>query len=188
MSVPTTQVTGHPTAIPGLILFDVTKVGDDRGYFQEKFHKEKLVAAGLPKSFSIVQNSVALNKKGVTRGIHAEPWDKYVSIINGEAFVAYVDLRKGDTFGKVVTVTLTPEKAVFVPAGVGNSYQCLTDDLYYLYSVNKHWTADAYEKYVFVNLGDPDLAITWPIPLDQAILSDKDRNHPHLKDAKPMEL
>lgn len=186
MSVPTTQVTGHKTEIPGLLIFDVTKVGDDRGYFQEKFHKAKLINAGLPESFTIVQNSVALNKKGVTRGIHAEPWDKYVSIINGEAFVAYVDLRQGETFGQVVTLTLTPEKAVFVPSGVGNSYQCLTDDLYYLYSVNKHWTEDAYEKYVFVNAGDPSLGIQWPIPLDQAILSDKDRNHPMLKDAKPM--
>lgn len=188
MSVPTTEVTGHATDIPGLMWFDVTTVGDERGWFQEKFHKAKLVAAGLPESFTVVQNSLAFNKRGVTRGFHAEPWDKYVSIINGEAFVAYVDLRKGDTFGKVVTLQLTPTKAVFVPMGVGNSYQCLTDDLYYLYSVNKHWTPDAYERYTFVNLGDPALGVTWPIPLDQAILSDKDRNHPELKDVKPMEV
>ncbi|MGH7158041.1 MAG: dTDP-4-dehydrorhamnose 3,5-epimerase family protein [Candidatus Saccharimonadales bacterium] len=188
MAVPTTEVTGHETDIPGLIIFDVTKVGDDRGYFQEKFHKVKLVAAGLPEAFNVVQNSLAFNKKGVTRGFHAEPWDKYVSVVNGEAFVAYVDLRKGDSFGKVVTLTLTPEKAVFVPAGVGNSYQCLTDDLYYLYSVNQHWTPDAYEKYTFVNLADPKLAVRWPIPLEEAILSDKDRNHPMLADVKPMEI
>lgn len=188
MGVPTTEVTGHTTEIPGLLIFDVTKVGDDRGYFQEKFHKAKLVAAGLPEVFNVVQTSVAFNKKGVTRGFHAEPWDKYVSIVNGEAFVAYVDLRKGDSFGKVVTLTLTPEKAVFVPAGVGNSYQCLTDDLYYIYSVNQHWTPDAYEKYTFVNLADPKLDVKWPIALDQAVLSDKDRNHPLLADAKPMEV
>ncbi len=188
MGVPTTEVTGHTTEIPGLIVFDVTKVGDERGWFQEKFHKAKLVAAGLPEAFTIVQNSIASNKKGVTRGFHAEPWDKYVSIINGEAFVAYVDLRKGDSFGKVVTVELTPEKAVFLPRGVGNSYQSLTDDLYYIYSVNQHWTPDAYEKYTFVNLADPEIGVKWPIPLDQAILSEKDRNHPMLKDVKPMEL
>jgi dTDP-4-dehydrorhamnose 3,5-epimerase len=188
MGVPTTEVTGQTTDIPGLIVFDVTKVGDDRGWFQEKFHKAKLVAAGLPEAFNIVQNSIAANKQGVTRGFHAEPWDKYVSIVNGEAFVAYVDLRKGDSFGKVVTVELTPEKAVFLPKGIGNSYQSLTDDLYYIYSVNQHWTPDAYEKYTFVNLADPELGVQWPIPLDQAILSDKDRNHPLLKDVKPMEL
>jgi len=184
MAVPTTEVTGHTTDIPGLLWFEVTSVGDDRGWFQEKFHKAKLVAEGLPEEFSVIQNSLAFNKQGVTRGFHAEPWDKYVSIINGKAFVAYVDLRDGDTFGKVVTLELTPNKAVFVPRGVGNSYQCLTDDLYYLYSVNQHWTADAYEKYSFVNLADPALNVAWPIPLAEAILSEKDRNHPMLKDAK----
>jgi dTDP-4-dehydrorhamnose 3,5-epimerase len=184
MAVPTTEVTAHQTEILGLLIFDVTSVGDERGWFQEKFHKAKLVAAGLPEAFNVVQNSLAFNKKGVTRGFHAEPWDKYVSIVNGKAFVAYVDLRQGDTFGKVVSLELTPEKAVFVPNGVGNSYQCLTDDLYYLYSVNQHWTPDAYEKYSFVNLADPALNIQWPIPLDQAILSDKDRHHPMLEEAK----
>ena len=188
MAVPTTEVTGHTTDIPGLIWFDVTSVGDDRGWFQEKFHKAKLVAAGLPEDFNVIQNSLAFNKRGVTRGFHAEPWDKYVSIINGKAFVAYVDLRRRDTFGKVVTLELTPEKAVFVPAGIGNSYQCLTDDLYYLYSVNQHWSPDAYEKYSFVNLADPTLAVQWPIPLAQAILSEKDKNHPLLPDVKPLEV
>ncbi|HEY2003573.1 MAG TPA: dTDP-4-dehydrorhamnose 3,5-epimerase family protein [Candidatus Saccharimonadia bacterium] len=188
MAVATTEVTGHTTEIPGLLVFDVTTVGDERGWFQEKFHKQKLVAAGLPEEFNVVQNSLAFNKRGVTRGFHAEPWDKYVSIVNGKAFVAYVDLRQGESFGRVVSLELDPQKAVFVPAGVGNSYQCLTDDLYYLYSVNQHWTPDAYEKYTFVNLGDPELDVRWPIALDKAILSDKDRNHPLLKNVKPMEV
>lgn len=184
MAVPTTEVTGHGTAIPGLLIFDVTQVGDERGYFQEKFHKAKLVAAGLPEDFNVVQNSIAFNKRGVTRGFHAEPWDKYVSVVNGKAFVAFVDLRAGDTYGKVVTLELEPTKAVYVPRGVGNSYQVLTDDLYYLYSVNQHWSADAYDKYVFANLADPEIGVEWPIPLEEAILSDKDKNHPMLKDAK----
>lgn len=188
MGVPTTEVTGQTTDIPGLIIFDVTQVGDERGWFQEKFHKAKLVAAGLPEDFNVIQNSIAFNKKGVTRGFHAEPWDKYISVINGKAFVAYVDLRKGDNFGKVVTVELTPEKAVFLPRGIGNSYQCLTEDLYYIYSVNQHWTPDAYEKYTFVNLADPEIGVTWPISLEEAILSEKDRSHPMLKDVKPMEV
>jgi dTDP-4-dehydrorhamnose 3,5-epimerase len=76
---------------------------------------------------------------------------------------------------------------MFVPTGVGNSYQCLTDDLYYLYSVNQHWTPD-YEKYSFVNLADPTLGVQWPIPLEDAILSDKDRNHPMIKDVTPLEV
>ncbi|MBI2485290.1 dTDP-4-dehydrorhamnose 3,5-epimerase family protein [Candidatus Uhrbacteria bacterium] len=177
MSVPTTQVTGHTTEISGLIVFDVTSVGDERGWFQEKYQKEKLVAAGMPESFHVVQNSLAYNKKGVTRGIHAEPWDKYVSVVTGRVFVAYVDLRKGEAFGRVVTLELDNNKAVFVPQGVGNSYQCLTDEVYYLYSVNKHWSEEAYKTATAVNLADPTLAIPWPVPLSEAIISDRDRKH-----------
>ncbi len=103
-------------------------------------------------------------------------------------FCAYVDLRKGPSFGKVVTVEITPNKAVFLPQGVANSFQTLEPDTYYLYSVNAHWSADNYDKYCFVNLADPQIGVQWPIPLDQAILSDRDKQHPPLKDVTPMEI
>jgi dTDP-4-dehydrorhamnose 3,5-epimerase len=188
-SVPTTEVTAHTTEIPGLLLFDVSYVGDERGYFQEKYQKAKLVAAGMPESFNVVQNSLSYNKqRGVTRGLHAEPWDKYITVVTGKVFVAYVDLRKGASFGKVVTSEITPKTAVFLPQGVANSFQTIEPDTYYLYSVNEHWSAENYEQYCFVNLGDPAIAIQWPIPLDEAIVSDRDRNHPKLSEIKPMEV
>jgi dTDP-4-dehydrorhamnose 3,5-epimerase len=183
MAIPTTEFTARTTDIPGLLIFDVTDVGDERGYFQEKFQKAKLVAAGMPESFNIVQNSISFNKDaGVTRGIHAEPWDKYISVVSGTVFAAYVDLRKGDSFGKVVTVEITPNVTVFLPKGVGNAFQALVPNTYYLYSVNAHWSSDNYDKYCFVNLADPELDIKWPISLDTAIMSDRDHNHPLLKD------
>jgi dTDP-4-dehydrorhamnose 3,5-epimerase len=189
MGVPTTEFTSHTTDIPGLIIFDVTSVGDERGYFQEKFQKAKLVAAGMPDEFNVVQNSLSYNKEsGVTRGVHAEPWDKYISVVTGKVFAAYVDLRAGDSFGKVVTVEITPNVTVFLPQGVGNSFQTLEPDTYYLYSVNSHWSADNYDKYCFVNLADPALDIKWPISLDGSVLSDRDRNHPLLADVKPLEV
>lgn len=185
----TTQFTGSTTDIPGLIFFDVTDVADDRGFFQEKYQKAKLVAAGMPESFSVVQNSLSYNKKsGVTRGFHAEPWDKYISVITGRVFAAYVDLRKGANFGKVATIEITPSITVFLPQGIANSFQTLTDDTYYLYSVNAHWSADNYEKYSFVNLADNDLNVSWPISLNVATLSDRDRTHPLLKDTQPMDI
>lgn len=189
MGAPTTEITGHTTDIPGLLVFDVTQVGDERGYFQEKYQKAKLVAAGLPESFVPVQSNISWNKeKGVTRGFHAEPWDKFISPVKGRVFCVYVDLRKGESFGKTVTVELTPEKAVYLPKGVGNSYQALEPDTFYFYSVNAHWSADLYDEYCFVNLGDPKIGAKWPIPLDKATLSDRDRNHPMLKDVKPLEV
>ena len=189
MAVATTEFTAHETDIPGLLIFDVTSVGDDRGYFQEKFQKAKLVAAGLPEAFNVVQNSLSYNKEaGVTRGFHAEPWDKYISVVTGKVFAAYVDLRKGDSFGKVVTVEITPNKAVFLPQGVANSFQTVEPDTYYLYSVNAHWSADNYDQYCFVNLADPAIGIDWPIPLEDSVMSDRDKNHPLLADVTPMEV
>jgi dTDP-4-dehydrorhamnose 3,5-epimerase len=187
MSVPTTEITPHLTDIPGLIVFDVTSVGDERGWFQEKFQKTKLVAAGLPEEFNVIQNSIAFNNRGVTRGFHAEPWDKYISVVTGKIFVAYVDFRKGESFGKLVTLEIDQNKAVYVPSGVGNSYQCLSDDVYYIYSVNQHWSEDAYKTSLFVNLSDPAIGVQWPIPLNEAIMSERDRNHPMLADVIPME-
>lgn len=184
-NLPTTEFEARTTDIPGLLIFDVNYVGDERGYFQEKYQKAKLTAVGLPEDFTVVQNSLSYNgKKGVTRGMHAEPWDKYISVVKGKVFAAYVDLREGDSFGKVVTTEINPNTTVFLPRGVANSFQTLEDDVYYLYSVNAHWSADNYEKYCFVNMADPALGINWPISLDGATVNDRDQNHPLLKDAK----
>lgn len=189
MAVATTEYVGHETDIPGLLVFNITSVNDERGYFQEKYQKAKLVAAGLTESFTVVQNSISYNKEsGVTRGFHAEPWDKYISVVTGRVFAAYVDLRKGDGFGKIVTVEITPNIAVFLPQGVANSFQTLEPNTYYLYSVNSHWSADNYDKYNFVNLADPTLNVQWPITLNRAIISDRDRDHPFLTGVKPMEI
>lgn len=188
MSVATTVYTAHTTDIPGLLVFDIKFPHDDRGYFQEKFHKAKLVEVGLPKDFQVVQNNVSYNKeRGVIRGFHAEPWDKYISVITGKVFVAYVDLRKGASFGRTYTGEIDNNKAVFLPRGVANAFQTVENDTLYVYSTNAHWRADNYNEYTFVNLADHQIAVDWPIPLEQSIMSERDRNHPMLKAIQPME-
>jgi dTDP-4-dehydrorhamnose 3,5-epimerase len=174
------------TIIPGFFEIDLVLHGDNRGWFKENYQRAKLEALGLPH-FEIVQNNMSFNaQRGATRGLHAEPWEKFISLANGRVFCAWVDLRKGSSFGKVLTIELTPEKAVFVPRGVANSYQTLEDNVTYTYLVNEHWSVDA--KYAAVNLFDPELKIDWPIAQEQAIVSDKDKNNPLLKDVTPMEF
>ncbi len=183
--VPTTVFKPTTTDIPGLLVFEINYPKDERGYYQENYHKQKLIQQGLPKDFTVVQTNVSYNKKpGVTRGFHAEPWNKYLSIVTGKVFVAYVDLRDGPSFGKTFSMELDKNKAIFLPEGVANGFQTLEDDTYYIYSVDEHWSADAYDKYCFVNLSDPDVNINWPISLEKAVLSDRDKTHPLLKDAK----
>jgi dTDP-4-dehydrorhamnose reductase/dTDP-4-dehydrorhamnose 3,5-epimerase len=178
------SITIRETPIPGLLLLDLPVFGDSRGWFKENWQREKMLAAGLP-DFGPVQNNISFNDEvGVTRGIHAEPWDKYVSIATGKIFGAWVDLREGKTFGAVFTAELDPSMAIFVPSGVANSYQTLEPNTAYVYLVNDHWSANA--KYTFVNLNDATANIPWPIPLQNALVSDKDLAHPQLADVVPM--
>lgn len=172
--------------IPGLFVVDLVLHGDNRGWFKENYQKAKLEALGMP-AFNIVQNNFSYNaEQGVIRGLHAEPWEKFISLANGKVFGAWVDLREGDSFGKVFTTEITPEKAIFVPRGVANGYQTLEPNITYTYLVNAHWSPEA--KYAAVNLFDPALDIAWPIPRDRAIVSEKDMNNPLLKDVEPMEF
>jgi dTDP-4-dehydrorhamnose reductase/dTDP-4-dehydrorhamnose 3,5-epimerase len=172
------------TAIPGVLLFDIPVHGDNRGWFKENWQREKMLALGLP-DFEPVQNNISYNENaGTTRGIHAEPWDKFISVVTGRIFGAWVDLRENDTFGTVFTAELGPDQAIYVPRGVGNSYQTLEEKTGYTYLVNAHWSATA--EYTFLNLADETVAIKWPIPLEKAELSEKDIAHPRLPDVAPI--
>lgn len=175
------------TGIGGLKVVDLAVHGDSRGWFKENWQRAKMTALGVP-DFRIVQNNISYNEnRGVTRGIHAEPWDKFISVARGSVFGAWVDLREGSaTYGKVYTTVLDPSKAIYVPRGVGNSFQALEDGTAYTYLVNAHWSAELKGTYTFVNLADPALGIEWPIPLDEATVSEADLNHPMLADVVPM--
>jgi dTDP-4-dehydrorhamnose reductase/dTDP-4-dehydrorhamnose 3,5-epimerase len=178
------SLTVTETTIPGLIVLDLPVHGDSRGWFKENWQREKMLAMGLP-DLGIVQNNISFNDEvGTTRGIHAEPWDKFVSVATGKIFGAWVDLREGPTFGAVFTTEIDPSRAIFVPRGVGNSYQTLEADTAYTYLVNDHWSPTA--EYTFVNLADETCNIQWPIPLDQVVISEKDQKHPRLADVAPM--
>ncbi|MGN8024960.1 dTDP-4-dehydrorhamnose reductase [Microbacterium sp. 22242] len=172
------------TPIPGMIVLELPVHGDARGWFKENWQREKMTALGLP-DFGPVQNNISFNDAvGTTRGIHAEPWDKWVSVATGRIFGAWVDLREGPSFGTVFTTELDPSRAIFVPRGVGNSYQTLAPDTAYTYLVNDHWSPEA--SYSFLNLADETADISWPIPLADVEISEKDKKHPRLADVTPI--
>ena len=174
------------TAIPGLLIIDLPLHGDARGWFKENWQRAKMIELGLP-DFGPVQNNMSFNATaGSTRGLHAEPWDKLISLAHGRIFGAWVDLRPGPGFGTSVTLDMGTDKAVFVPRGVANGYQALEADTVYSYLVNDHWSPEARDSYTYLNLADPTVAIGWPIPLSAAEISDADRAHPVLADVTPM--
>lgn len=172
------------TPIPGLLVWELPVHGDNRGWFKENWQREKMVALGLP-DFKPVQNNVSLNENaGTTRGIHAEPWDKFISVATGQIFGAWVDLRDGPTFGTTFTTEIDPSRAVYVPRGVGNAFQNLEPNTAYIYLVNDHYSPEG--RYTSLNLADETVAIDWPIPLERAELSAKDRASPRLADVTPI--
>jgi dTDP-4-dehydrorhamnose 3,5-epimerase-like enzyme len=162
------------TIIPGLFEIDLAVLGDNRGWFKENYQKEKMEALGLPE-FKVVQNNFSFNAEpGTTRGMHMEPWRKFISVANGSVFGSWIDLRSGPNYGTTVSLTIRSDKAVFVPLGVANGYQTLEANVVYAYLVDAHWSADA--------------TYTWPFSKDKAIVSDKDRAHPPFKSVSPIEL
>ena len=175
------------TPIEGLLVAELPVHGDSRGWFKENWQRAKMCALGAP-DLTWVQNNISFNaERGVTRGVHAEPWDKWISVATGRIFGAWVDLREGSvTYGATYCCEVDPSRAVFTPRGIGNSFQALEDGTAYTYLVNAHWSAELKKTYTFVNLADPALGIEWPIPLDEAMLSEADKHHPMLADVIPM--
>ena len=175
--------------IPGMIEFDIPVHGDNRGWFKENFQKEKMLPLGFPESFfkeNKLQNNVSLSRKGVLRGLHAEPWDKYISVAdNGSVLGSWVDLREGASFGHVYQTVIDASKGIYVPRGVANGFQVLSDTVSYSYLVNDYWALDLKPKYAFVNYADPALGIEWD-DVENAEVSEADKNHPLLKDVVPL--
>ena len=169
-----------PTAIEGLLIVELDRHGDNRGWFKENWQREAMCAAGLP-DFGPVQHNLSFNSAaGVTRGLHAEPWDKMVSVATGKVFGAWCDVRAGSaTYGEVVTHALDTATAVFVPRGVANGFQAQVENTVYSYLVSDHWSPEA--DYTAVNLD----MIDWP--LEPTEISDKDRAHPPLASVEPMQ-
>ena len=90
----TKELNVRATDIPGLLVIDLPVHGDNRGWFKENWQREKMRAAGLP-DFDPVQNNISFNTSvGTTRGIHAEPWDKYVSVASGRIFTTRSEERR----------------------------------------------------------------------------------------------
>ncbi len=170
-----------PTRIDGLLAIELPLFDDSRGSFREAFQQEKLAALGVPRLDPVQWNVAENARRGILRGIHAEPWDKYIHVLAGEIFSAIVDLRRDSpTFAAVETFRLDRTRALYVAKGLGNAYQVLSDGAVYGYLVNAHWKAG--EPYLAVAWNDPELAIPWPLPVTDAELSAKDRALPTLRE------
>jgi len=166
--------------IDGLLVVTLKQISDDRGTIRELFRRSAFEAAGVGDLHSFAQINVTETRRGAVRGMHAEQMNKLATIAAGGAYGAYVDLRSGSpSYGRVETVDLRPGVQVFVPSGVANGFQSLTEASQYVYCFDQEWRPGM--PGMSCNPLDPALAIEWPIPVDPddtSRLSTKDRSAP----------
>jgi dTDP-4-dehydrorhamnose 3,5-epimerase len=175
-------------AIPEVKLLRLQKHGDARGFFSETYSRRDLAAAGIDCDF--VQDNHSLSvEPGVVRGLHFQvpPFaqHKLVRVIRGAIFDVAVDIRRGSpTYGRHVAAVVTASEwnQIFVPAGFAHGFCTIEPDTEVLYKVSGYYAPRADRG---LRWDDPALAIDWPAPLDKAILSEKDRNHPTLAELPP---
>jgi dTDP-4-dehydrorhamnose 3,5-epimerase len=175
----------EPLAIPDVKLITPPIFRDERGFFSETYNRDALAAAGIAAEF--VQDNHSLSRsKGVLRGLHFQldphAQGKLVRVARGSVFDVAVDIRHGSpTFGRHVAATLSAGNwaQLWIPIGFAHAFYTLEPNTEVIYKVTDFYTP-ACERGLAAD--DPDLAIAWPLPLAQAILADKDRRHPRLRD------
>lgn len=173
------------TYIPGLLVVEPQVYGDSRGYFFESFNAAKFAEqTGINTQF--VQDNESRSSYGVVRGLHMQlpphAQAKLVRVVEGRVLDVAVDLRKDSpTFGKHFAIELTGENhlQVYIPKGFAHGFSVLSETAVFQYKCDGYY-APASEAAIAWN--DPDLAIDWKLPIEAVVLSDKDRNHPSLKE------
>ncbi len=164
------------TVIPEILLIEITRFEDERGFFMESFHKETFEQLGIPVDY--VQENHSLSKKGVLRGIHYQdmtaPLGKLVRCTVGEVLDVAVDLRLGSpTFGKYVKTILSEDnnRLLYVPEGFGHAFLSLAERTEIQYKCTDYYSPSS-EGTILWN--DPKINIEWGI--SDPSVSSKDKN------------
>ena len=172
------------TGIEGLLILEPRIFQDARGYFFESFSQREFEEKVGPVHF--VQDNESMSTYGVMRGLHFQrpPYTqtKLVRCVSGRVLDVAVDIRQGSpTYGQHVAVELTAEnhRQFFIPKGFAHGFAVLSETAVFQYKCDEfyHPEADA-----GISILDDSLGIDWRIPMDKAILSDKDTRHGMLAD------
>ena len=175
------------THIKGLLVIEPDVFGDARGYFMESFSERKFAAhTGIAVKF--VQDNESRSSYGVVRGLHFQraphAQAKLVRVVSGRALDVAVDLREGsETYGKHFSIELSGENhlQVFIPKGFAHGFAALSEEVVFQYKCDEYYAPDSEAAIIW---NDPDLNIDWRLPAEDVLVSDKDKNHPKLKDFK----
>ena len=177
------------TEIDGVVIIEPKVFGDARGYFFESFSERDFNEAMTPilgHGIKFVQDNESMSSYGVMRGLHFQtmPYtqSKLVRCVKGAVLDVAVDIRKGSpTYGQHVAVELTEDnhRQFFVPRGFAHGFAVLSETAVFQYKCDNFY-APANDG--GVSIVDDSLGIDWRIPVEMALLSEKDTKHDLLKD------
>lgn len=170
------------TELPGVLLLEPKRFGDDRGFFMELFHEKRYAEAGIPGPF--VQDNFSRSARGILRGLHfqqPQAQGKLVQVFAGAVYDVAVDIRRGSpTFGRWVGVELSADnrRQLWVPPGFAHGFCVLSESADFHYKCTDFYSPTSEHGIAW---NDPDLGIPWPVK--SPLLSPKDSVAPRLKDA-----
>ena len=172
------------TSLDGVVIIEPHVFLDSRGYFFESFSlrefEEKV------QKINFVQDNESMSSYGVMRGLHFQkpPFtqSKLVRCVKGAVLDVAVDIRRGSpTYGEHVAVELTEKnhRLLFIPRGFAHGFAVLSDVAIFQYKCDNFYAPQADGG---ISIKDDSLGIDWIIPIQNAVLSEKDTKHPLLKD------
>jgi dTDP-4-dehydrorhamnose 3,5-epimerase len=174
------------TDFPGLFIFEPVVFEDARGYFYESYNFKVFLTQGLKDDY--VQDNQSRSAYGVVRGLHyqLEPYaqTKLVRALSGRILDVAVDIRKGSpTYGKYFSIELSGDnkKELYIPKGFAHGFSVLSETAEVMYKCDAFYNKESEAGLVF---NDPLLGIDWKIPEKDAVVSEKDRVLPQLRDCK----
>lgn len=174
------------TDIPDVKRIIPKRHGDARGWFSETFRVDALARAGIVVPF-LQDNQSFSAPQGTVRGLHFQipphPQAKLIRVLSGAIFDIAVDIRPASpTYMKYVAVRLDAEggEQLFIPHGFAHGFCTLTPDVMVAYKVDSYYSP-SHDRGILWN--DPDIGIEWPVGENEAVLSEKDRKAPRLRDA-----
>lgn len=170
-----------PSRLRGPILIEPRTHHDERGFFLETFRADAYREIGIDIEF--VQDNHSRSERGTLRALHfqVDPGQpKLVRVARGAVFDVVVDIRRrSPTFGQWEAFALddAQNRQLFIPVGFAHGVCALTDVVDLAYKVGSYYDPAA-ERGIAWN--DREIGIAWP--LDDPVVSERDRRHPSLSD------
>ena len=177
----------HPGALEGLVIVEPQVFGDPRGFFMESYHHRRFKTAGIDYNF--VQDNLSLSARGTLRGLHFQvryPQAKFIQAVTGEIFDVAVDIRPhSPTFGKWSGVYLSEanKRQLLIAEGFAHGFCVLSETAHVAYKCSNYYHAEDEGGILW---SDPAIGIEWPV--NDPLVSEKDKLLPQLADLAPRQL